>query len=288
VADAGAYQPVVNAAASKYGIDPTWLSSLLWQENKFRPTGTSPAGAQGIAQFMPGTAARYGVNVKDPVSSIDGAAHYLSDNLKMFGGNVGLATAAYNWGEGNVQKWMRSGGSVPKETQDYVANITGKPISSWAGAGGASSRSGVTPTPASNLALGTTLTSTPNMGTAPATVTPPDFGKPKPADQQKPTEPDKPPQAPDFQLNPLPLHRPDMVQAAQMQQAMGYQPSPIYGVGLTSTPGQFSSAAGAGQQQGQQPLGQNPMLMQLVQQIAMQQAQGQSPYGSYGGGYGGY
>jgi hypothetical protein len=130
------------------------------------------------------------------------------------------------------------------------------------------------------------------MGTAPSTVTPPDFGKPKPADQQKPAEPDKPPQAPDFQLNPLPLHRPDMVQSAQMQQAMGYQPPPIYGVGLTSTPGQFSSAPGAGQQpgqqQGQQPFGQNPMLMQLVQQIAMQQAQGQSPYGSYGGGYGGY
>jgi hypothetical protein len=126
------------------------------------------------------------------------------------------------------------------------------------------------------------------MGTAPSTVTPPDFGKPKPADQQKPAEPDKPPQAPDFQLNPLPLHRPDMVQAAQMQQAMGYQPPPVYGVGLTSTPGQFSSAPGAGQQQAQQPFGQNPMLMQLVQQIAMQQAQGQSPYGSYGGGYGGY
>jgi hypothetical protein len=140
VADAGQFQPAIDAAAAKYGIDPAWLGRLLYQENRFQPTGTSPAGAQGIAQFMPGTAARYGVNVNDPGSSIEGAAHYLSDNLKMFGGNVGLATAAYNWGEGNVQKWMKQGGSVPKETQQYVSNITGAPITTWAGAGGAASR----------------------------------------------------------------------------------------------------------------------------------------------------
>ena len=148
MADAGQFQPVINAAASKYGIDPAWLSKLLYQENGFKPTGTSSAGAQGIAQFMPGTAKRYGVDVNDPNSSIDGAAHYLSDNLKMFGGNVGLATAAYNWGEGNVQKWMKQGGSVPKETQQYVSNITGTPITTWAGAGGASSRLAATPSQA--------------------------------------------------------------------------------------------------------------------------------------------
>jgi hypothetical protein len=143
--NAGPYQPVIDASAAKYGIDPAWLTRLLHQENGFRPTGTSPAGAQGIAQFMPGTAARYGVNVNDPSSSIDGAAHYLSDNLKMFGGNQGLATAAYNWGEGNVQKWLKSGGGVPKETQQYVSNITGTPITTWAGAGGASSRLATSP-----------------------------------------------------------------------------------------------------------------------------------------------
>lgn len=130
--NAGQYQPLIDASAAQYGIDPTWLTRLLYQENKFKPTGTSPAGAQGIAQFMPGTAERYGVNVNDPASSINGAAHYLSDNLKMFGGNVGLATAAYNWGEGNVQNWMNKGGSVPKETQQYVSNITGTPITAWA------------------------------------------------------------------------------------------------------------------------------------------------------------
>ena len=143
--DAGQFQPAINAAATKYGIDPAWLGKLLYQENGFKPTGTSPAGAQGIAQFMPGTAKRYGVDVNDPNSSIDGAAHYLSDNLKLFGGNVGLATAAYNWGEGNVQKWMKQGGSVPNETQKYVSTITGTPITTWAGAGGSSSRLAVTP-----------------------------------------------------------------------------------------------------------------------------------------------
>lgn len=147
--NAGQYQPLIDAAAAKYGIDSSWLTRLLYQENGFKPTGTSPAGAQGIAQFMPGTATRYGVNVNDPASSIEGAAHYLSDNLKMFGGNTGLATAAYNWGEGNLQSWLKRGGAVPKETQDYVSNITGTPITTWAGAGGASSRLATQPPPSS-------------------------------------------------------------------------------------------------------------------------------------------
>ena len=180
--NAGPYQPLIDASAAKYGIDPTWLTRLLHQENGFRPTGTSPAGAQGIAQFMPGTAARYGVNVNDPSSSIEGAAHYLSDNLTMFGGNQGLATAAYNWGEGNVQKWLKSGGGVPKETQQYVSSITGTPITTWAGAGGASARLATTPPQApgpidpSIIARGGTSPpipgATPTPGTSIAGITP--------------------------------------------------------------------------------------------------------------------
>ena len=163
MADAGQFQPAINAAAAQYGIDPNWLSKLLYQENRFQPRGTSPAGAQGIAQFMPATAKRYGVDVNDPVSSIQGAAHYLSDNLKMFGGNQGLATAAYNWGEGNVQNWMKGGGKVPAETQAYVSSITGKPITDWLGAGGASARSAVAAPPPGT----TTLTSVPPAATEP-------------------------------------------------------------------------------------------------------------------------
>lgn len=163
--NAGQYQPLINASAAKYGVNPTWLGRLLYQENLFRPTGTSSAGAQGIAQFMPATAARYGVNVNDPASSIDGAAHYLSDNLKRYGGNTGLATAAYNWGEQNVDSWLQGNKSVPKETLNYVQDITGHSINDWKGQGSGTTgagpvdpsiiaRGGVSP------ALGTTINTT--------------------------------------------------------------------------------------------------------------------------------
>ena len=107
---------------------------------------------------MPGTAKDYGVDVNDPTSSIRGAAHYLSDNLKTFGGNQGLATAAYNWGPGNVQNWMKGGGDVPAETQNYVNTITGKQLGDWRGAGGTSARLAVP---------GTTLASSPVADAAP-------------------------------------------------------------------------------------------------------------------------
>lgn len=128
------YAPMVQASASKWGVNPTLLTRQLQQENGFRPTGTSKAGAQGIAQFIPSTAARYGVNVNDPQSSIDGAGHYMHDLLGMFGGNQGLALAGYNWGEANVQKWLRNGADptrAPRETKDYVQSITGHPLSEW-------------------------------------------------------------------------------------------------------------------------------------------------------------
>jgi soluble lytic murein transglycosylase-like protein len=76
------------------------------------------------------TAAQYGVNVNDLSSSANGAAHYLADLIKMFHGDLAKAAAAYNWGQGNLQKdiakhgndWLRY---APKETQAYVAKTTG-------------------------------------------------------------------------------------------------------------------------------------------------------------------
>jgi soluble lytic murein transglycosylase-like protein len=127
------YAPIVQTSSQKWGVDPVLLSRQLSQESGYRDA-TSPAGAQGIGQFMPGTAARYGVNVHDAQSSIDGAAHYMHDLMGMFGGNKGLALAGYNWGEGNVQKWLQAGGNpahMPKETQNYVQSITGHPVSEW-------------------------------------------------------------------------------------------------------------------------------------------------------------
>ena len=153
------FQPDIDAASKQYGINPTWLARLLQQENGFKVSGTSPAGAQGIAQFMPGTAAQYGVDVNDPHSSILGAAHYLHDNLNRFGGNLGLATAAYNWGGGNLQNWLKKGGTVNPETADYVKSITGKPLEDWR-----------------DSSAGTSLTSTPHAFTPPHTLTPPTAG----------------------------------------------------------------------------------------------------------------
>jgi soluble lytic murein transglycosylase-like protein len=129
-----AYQPMINTASQYYGVSPDVLTQQLKQESGFNTNSTSSAGARGIAQFMPGTAARYGVDVTDPRSSILGQAHYMSDLSKKFNGNTGLALAGYNWGEGNVQKWLsgsRNMNSIPKETRDYVLKITGRPIEAW-------------------------------------------------------------------------------------------------------------------------------------------------------------
>jgi hypothetical protein len=131
IPSAGQYQPLIDAAAKKYSLDPNFLSRLLYQENRFRPQGTSPAGAQGIAQFMPATAARYGVDVNDPGSSIEGAAHYLSDLSGRYGGNLGLTAAGYNWGEGNVDKWLQGKNQPPAETTGYVNTITGHSMDEW-------------------------------------------------------------------------------------------------------------------------------------------------------------
>jgi soluble lytic murein transglycosylase-like protein len=95
------YAAQINAAAATYGIDPNILAGLLYTESNFNPSAISSAGAQGIAQFMPATAAQYGVNTSDPTSSINGAAHYLSDLYNEFG-SWPAALTAYNAGPGNV------------------------------------------------------------------------------------------------------------------------------------------------------------------------------------------
>jgi hypothetical protein len=104
----------------------------LWKESQFNPKAKSPAGAQGIGQFMPATAREEGVDVNDPKSSIYGAARYYAKMKNTIAnGNDQLAMAAYNWGPGNVQKWLKSGADlskVPAETRDYVNAISGRPL----------------------------------------------------------------------------------------------------------------------------------------------------------------
>jgi hypothetical protein len=88
----------------------------------------SKAGAKGVMQFMDPTARQYGVDVNDPKSSIDGAGKMMSYLLKKYGGDYRLAVGAYNWGEGNVDAWIKDGGDpakVPRETMDYVRSVVG-------------------------------------------------------------------------------------------------------------------------------------------------------------------
>ncbi len=112
----------ITAAANKHGIDPALLAGLVKQESGFDPNAGSSAGARGLTQLMPGTAAGLGVtNVLDPVQSLDGGAKYLRAQLDAFGGDVTKALAAYNAGPGAVQRY----GGVPPyaETQNYVRAV---------------------------------------------------------------------------------------------------------------------------------------------------------------------
>ncbi len=118
------YDAQITAAATKYGIDPALLKGLIRQESNFDPSARSGAGAQGLTQLMPGTAASLGVtDPTDPAQAIDGGAKYLKAQLDRFGGDASKALAAYNAGPGAV---AQHGGVPPyAETQDYVAKVLG-------------------------------------------------------------------------------------------------------------------------------------------------------------------
>jgi hypothetical protein len=104
---------------------------LLYQESTFRPAAISSAGALGIAQFMPETAAHRRLdNPFDPAQAIPASAKLLRDHYRRFG-NLGLAAAAYNAGPRRVDDWRAKKGPLPQETQDYVKTITGFPVESW-------------------------------------------------------------------------------------------------------------------------------------------------------------
>jgi hypothetical protein len=106
---------------------------LLFQESGFKPDVVSRAGAQGIAQFMPETAATVGLNNPfDPTQAIAASARLLGDLVRRFG-NLGLAAAAYNAGPRRIQDWLDNKGKLPEETLHYVKTITGRPAEIWKG-----------------------------------------------------------------------------------------------------------------------------------------------------------
>jgi soluble lytic murein transglycosylase-like protein len=111
-------------SGSRNGVDPVLLYAIMHRESSFRRTAVSPKGARGLMQLMPGTAARFGVsNIFDPRQNIEGGARYVRLLLDMFDGDVRLALAGYNAGEGAVLKYGRR---VPPyaETQEYVRRIS--------------------------------------------------------------------------------------------------------------------------------------------------------------------
>jgi peptidoglycan DL-endopeptidase CwlO len=117
------YADLFTRAASRHGIDASLLAAVASKESNFDSRAVSPAGAQGLMQFMPATAAGLGVNPLDPASAIDGAARYLSGLTRQFG-STDLALAAYNAGPGTVRKY----GGIPPypETQNYVRSVLSK------------------------------------------------------------------------------------------------------------------------------------------------------------------
>ena len=106
----------------QHGLPSGLLQAVAYTESRYNPNAGSKAGAQGMFQFMPATAQQYGVDVKDPVSSAQGAAKMYANLLKQYGGDVPKALAGYNWGSGNVQKQGMD--KMPTETRNYISQIT--------------------------------------------------------------------------------------------------------------------------------------------------------------------
>lgn len=122
---------VIEATAVQNGLDAGFFARLLWRESLFDAAAVSPAGAQGIAQFMPDTARLRGLdNSFNPAAALAASAHYLADLRHTFG-NLGLAAAAYNGGEARMQRYLAEHIRLPDETRAYVQAITGYSVETW-------------------------------------------------------------------------------------------------------------------------------------------------------------
>lgn len=133
---------VLESAARANNLPVEFFARVIWQESRFRadaegPVTRSGQRAQGIAQFMPGTAAeRNLLDPFDPIQALSKSAEFLRDLRSQFG-NLGLAAAAYNAGPRRVREWMQGIGAMPAKTRAYVQAITGVAIEQWATSGAA-------------------------------------------------------------------------------------------------------------------------------------------------------
>ncbi len=131
---------MVEAAARANSLPLEFFARVIWQESRFQADAVGPMTrrgqrAQGIAQFMPGTASeRRLFDPFDPVQALPKSAEFLAELRSQFG-NLGLAAAAYNAGPRRVQEWLAGSGSMPQETRHYVAVITGATVEEWRSAG---------------------------------------------------------------------------------------------------------------------------------------------------------
>jgi hypothetical protein len=131
---------MIESAARAQGLPLEFFARVIWQESRFKSDAVGPVTrggqrAQGIAQFMPGTAnERRLLDPFDPVQALPKSAEFLSELRNQFG-NLGLAAAAYNAGPRRVQEWLGGSGYMPQETRNYVLAITGTGIDDWARAG---------------------------------------------------------------------------------------------------------------------------------------------------------
>jgi hypothetical protein len=128
---------IIESAAKANDLPFEFFARVIWQESRFQSDAVGPVTrngqrAEGIAQFMPGTASeRRLLDPFDPVQALPKSAEFLSELRKQFG-NLGLAAAAYNAGPKRVKDWLAGTGYIPPETRNYVSAITGSSVDEWA------------------------------------------------------------------------------------------------------------------------------------------------------------
>src|SRR5579859_4210695 len=131
---------MIESAARANGLPLEFFARVIWQESRFQSDAVGPmtrygSRAQGIAQFMPGTASERGLlDPFNPVQALPKSAEFLAELRDQFG-NLGLAAAAYNAGPRRVQEWLAGTGPMPYETRNYVSVITGSSIDDWRDSG---------------------------------------------------------------------------------------------------------------------------------------------------------
>jgi hypothetical protein len=129
---------MIEAAARSHDLPVDFFARIIWQESRFQPGAVGPVTrsgerAQGIAQFMPGTAAeRRLLDPFNPVEALPKSAEFLAELRRQFG-NLGLAAAAYNAGPQRLRDFLSGTRTLPAQTRNYVVSVTGRPIEDWKG-----------------------------------------------------------------------------------------------------------------------------------------------------------